>query len=335
MYNTECTTVCATESTYIKATTSLSTLTDQPSSRRMNALPKDVFIPLGHWEPGNSTYQASVATLLGFQPNQILSVAELYGPTFTTGITSRNSPVPAITASTPANSPAPPTSAFVPTTGPVTLHVTHPAFISTSSIITDVTTSSTTDVKTSTSSSDVLTTSDPSHATLDTTPKRLVIEKHPNIRSDLDYDIRSPTPVSVGSLAALLSFFISPFYNPVSPLPGYTVPSEPTPNYEPEVSQQQPHSALKTSAFSTPCTKPQPVAVPVFIPTPRHLSPKEVLKTRAHSLLLEGRLRLLPPAQREWSDIKLRVEILQLLPTTKITCMRGLGLFNVRLLCLD
>ncbi|KAH3875032.1 hypothetical protein DPMN_038291 [Dreissena polymorpha] len=68
MDNTGSTTICATESTYIKATISLSTLTDaRVISRlvqRMNALPKDVFIPTGHWEPGNSTYQASVATLL-------------------------------------------------------------------------------------------------------------------------------------------------------------------------------------------------------------------------------------------------------------------------------
>lgn len=308
MDNTGCTTICATESTYVKATISQSMLTDarvvSRLVRRMNALPKNVFIPSGHWEPGNSTYQASVATLLGLQPDEIQSVAVLYVPTFTTGIASRNSPVPATTASTQANSPEHPTSAFVPTTDisdRVTLSFTHPSSISTSSILSDVTSSSKTDVKTSKSPSDAA--AESSHSTLDSTPKRLVIEEHPDSQPDLDYEIRSPTPVSVGSPAALPSCFNSPFYNPVSPLPGNMVTSAPTPNYEPEVSQQQPQSALEASAFSTPCTKPQPIAVPVYIPTPRHLSQKEVLKTRAHSLLLEGRLPLLPPARREWSDI--------------------------------
>ena len=199
MDNTGCTTICATESTYVKATISQSMLTDarvvSRLVRRMNALPKNVFIPSGHWEPGNSTYQASVATLLGLQPDEIQSVAVLYVPTFTTGIASRNSPVPATTASTQANSPEHPTSAFVPTTDisdRVALSFTHPSSISTSSILSDVTSSSKTDVKTPKSPPDALAAAESSHSTLDSSPKRLVIEEHPDSQPDLDYESEVP-----------------------------------------------------------------------------------------------------------------------------------------------
>ncbi|KAH3815918.1 hypothetical protein DPMN_144455 [Dreissena polymorpha] len=53
MDSTGCTIICCSNATYIKAKVPLSALTDarlvSRLVRRMNALPKEVFIPSGHW----------------------------------------------------------------------------------------------------------------------------------------------------------------------------------------------------------------------------------------------------------------------------------------------
>ncbi|KAH3772759.1 hypothetical protein DPMN_174105 [Dreissena polymorpha] len=311
MDSTGCTIICCSNATYIKAKVPLSALTDarlvSRLVRRMNALPKEVFIPSGHWELGNPSHHTSITSLLGLQPNQIESVVVLHLPTFT----SRKSPDLAATASS-HSSPSLSTQAFVP----VALPSVTPAAVSTLSFIPDAATSPTTDVLFPKSTSDMHIVQTPESTPV---PKHLIIDEHPT-QLDFDYnDLRSPTPVSISSpqrtenletsdqqptSAVLPSYSSSPFYNPVSPTPVSHGNTSSTPNYEPAEVPTQTQSSKNKSAFRIP---------PVYIPTPRHSSVKEVLKTKAHSLLLEGRLPLLPPARREWNDVP--VNSIKITPT--------------------
>ncbi|KAH3862851.1 hypothetical protein DPMN_025826 [Dreissena polymorpha] len=141
MDNTGCTIICCSNTTYIKAKVPLSALTDarlvSRLVRRMNALPKEVFIPSGRWELGNPSHHTSISSLLGLKPNQIESVVVLHLPTFT----SRKSPDLAATVSS-RSSPSLTTTAFVS----VGLPYVAPAAVSTLSAIPDAATSPTTDV---------------------------------------------------------------------------------------------------------------------------------------------------------------------------------------------
>ncbi|KAH3876046.1 hypothetical protein DPMN_039326 [Dreissena polymorpha] len=132
----------------------------------MNALPKEIFIPLGRLELGNPSYKTSISSLLGLQPNQIKSVVVLHLPIFT----SRQSPDLAAKASS-YSSPSLPTQAF----GPVALPYVAPAAVSTLSAIPDAATSPTTDVVSLQSSSGQLTAQ-----TFESSPvsKHLIIDVH-------------------------------------------------------------------------------------------------------------------------------------------------------------